>query len=322
MHGDTLLLSAAHLLTAIGFAVLLSRPDPLRDGLLFVRFAETVAVGLALMAGALARQLCRRRIGDAQLSSARCRSVALDTVDSVRHRAGLQLRAGQSRAGAADRSDSPAACAVPGRILRPPVGVAPGSSRPVDSRRCGCPSGSTCRAASTSCRSSSASGRRSCSSSFRRISGRRCFSVASSSPSTRVARGRIGMAAAGLALLVAGFYVGYRLQISADARRPRPDVAVAVGQRRRAAATRSRTRCGRWRRAAAFGTGLGLGDSRYLPAGHTDLVLAAIGEELGVVGLVVVAALFAVLAWRGFRIARRRRERLRVLSRDGADAVS
>ena len=24
-----------------------------------------------------------------------------------------------------------------------------------------------------------------------------------------------------------------------------------------------------------FGTGLGLGDSRYLPAGHTDLVLAA-----------------------------------------------
>ena len=34
-----------------------------------------------------------------------------------------------------------------------------------------------------------------------------------------------------------------------------------------------------------LGTGLGLGDTRYLPAGHTDLILAAIGEELGVLGL-------------------------------------
>jgi cell division protein FtsW (lipid II flippase) len=51
---DLLLLAAAHLLTAIGFAVLLSRPDPLRDSLLFVRYAETIALGLGLMA-ALAR---------------------------------------------------------------------------------------------------------------------------------------------------------------------------------------------------------------------------------------------------------------------------
>src|SRR5262250_139772 len=34
MRGDYLLLSAAHLLTAIGFAALLSRPDPLRDTVL------------------------------------------------------------------------------------------------------------------------------------------------------------------------------------------------------------------------------------------------------------------------------------------------
>ena len=38
-------------LTAIGFAVLLSRPDPLRDTLLFVRYTETTIVGVALMAG-------------------------------------------------------------------------------------------------------------------------------------------------------------------------------------------------------------------------------------------------------------------------------
>ena len=31
-----------------------------------------------------------------------------------------------------------------------------------------------------------------------------------------------------------------------------------------------------------FGTGLGLGDTRYLPAGHTDLVLAAVARGVGV----------------------------------------
>src|SRR5262249_28491644 len=35
-RGDLLLLAAAHLLTAIGFAALLSRMDPMRDTLLFV----------------------------------------------------------------------------------------------------------------------------------------------------------------------------------------------------------------------------------------------------------------------------------------------
>ena len=48
-----------------------------------------------------------------------------------------------------------------------------------------------------------------------------------------------------------------------------------------------------------LGTGLGLGDSRYLPAGHTDLVLAAVGEELGASGLIAVAVVFGVMAWRG-----------------------
>src|SRR4029077_19124004 len=44
--------------------------------------------------------------------------------------------------------------------------------------------------------------------------------------------------------------------------------------------------------------------TRYLPAGHTDLILAAIGEELGAAGLLLVAVLYAFLAWRGFRIGR------------------
>jgi cell division protein FtsW (lipid II flippase) len=51
IQGDRLLLAVAHLLTAIGFAVLLSRPDPLRDSLLFVRFVEGIAFGLLVMTG-------------------------------------------------------------------------------------------------------------------------------------------------------------------------------------------------------------------------------------------------------------------------------
>src|SRR3954466_4524848 len=46
---DSLLLAIAHLLTAIGFAVLLSRADPLRDSLMFVRFAEGTVAGVAVM---------------------------------------------------------------------------------------------------------------------------------------------------------------------------------------------------------------------------------------------------------------------------------
>jgi cell division protein FtsW len=61
----------------------------------------------------------------------------------------------------------------------------------------------------------------------------------------------------------------------------------------------------------AFGSGglwgLGLGESRqkmfYLPEAHTDFLLSVIGEELGLVGALVVLALFGVVAARGFRIA-------------------
>ena len=60
----------------------------------------------------------------------------------------------------------------------------------------------------------------------------------------------------------------------------------------------------------AFGsgelTGVGLGDSVeklfYLPEAYTDFLLAVIGEELGLVGVLAVIALFAWLTWRAFSI--------------------
>ncbi len=55
--------------------------------------------------------------------------------------------------------------------------------------------------------------------------------------------------------------------------------------------------------------GLGLGASRQkwgsLAEAHTDYVLAIIGEELGLIGTLVVLSLFLVLGYAGFRIALR-----------------
>lgn len=55
--------------------------------------------------------------------------------------------------------------------------------------------------------------------------------------------------------------------------------------------------------------GLGLGASRekwsYLPHAHTDFILAIIGEELGLLGTLLVVFLFGVLAYAGIRVAQR-----------------
>ncbi len=58
--------------------------------------------------------------------------------------------------------------------------------------------------------------------------------------------------------------------------------------------------------------GLGLGDGRqklfFLPEAHTDYIMAIVGEELGLVGIVSIASVFAVIVWRGARAALRARD--------------
>lgn len=53
--------------------------------------------------------------------------------------------------------------------------------------------------------------------------------------------------------------------------------------------------------------GLGLGGSKqkygYIPALHTDTIMAIVGEELGLIGCLVLLGLFVWLAYRGFKIA-------------------
>jgi cell division protein FtsW (lipid II flippase) len=52
-----------------------------------------------------------------------------------------------------------------------------------------------------------------------------------------------------------------------------------------------------------FGTGLDMGAPRFIPAVHTDFVIAAIGEELGLLGTLAVVCMFVLLVARGFGIA-------------------
>lgn len=57
----------------------------------------------------------------------------------------------------------------------------------------------------------------------------------------------------------------------------------------------------------ATGVGLGGGMQKlfYLPEAHTDFILAIIAEESGLIGVIMVIALYAILIYRGFAIAYR-----------------
>ena len=56
-----------------------------------------------------------------------------------------------------------------------------------------------------------------------------------------------------------------------------------------------------------FGKGIGASQQKWgdLPAAHTDFIFAVLGEELGLVGTLLVLGLFLTLAFAGLRVARR-----------------
>ena len=56
-----------------------------------------------------------------------------------------------------------------------------------------------------------------------------------------------------------------------------------------------------------FGKGIGASQQKWgdLPAAHTDFIFAVLGEELGMVGTLLVLGLFLTLAYAGLRVAQR-----------------
>ena len=119
-----------------------------------------------------------------------------------------------------------------------------------------------------------------------------------------ISRGRAPLVAAGFAVLAAGFVAGYALGVPATVTRR---VAIWLDPWENALPGGDQIAHSLWAMSSggAWGLGPGVGDPQLIPAGHTDLVVAAIGEELGYVGVTCVLALFALLVWRTLRIARR-----------------
>ncbi len=55
-----------------------------------------------------------------------------------------------------------------------------------------------------------------------------------------------------------------------------------------------------------WGTGIGKGYQKlfYLPEPHTDFIFSVIGEELGLIGVLIILGLYTLILWRGISIAR------------------
>jgi cell division protein FtsW (lipid II flippase) len=70
-----------------------------------------------------------------------------------------------------------------------------------------------------------------------------------------------------------------------------------------------------------FGSGLTYGYPEYVPAVHTDFMIAAIGEELGLVGTLGVIGLYVVLVHRGLRVAMLTRDSFAALLAAGLTSV-
>ncbi len=304
LPGDRLLLVCAHVLTALGFAAMLSRPDPLRDWLLFVRYAEGVLAGLVLMtiasfvnirtsglkalsyvplaAAFVLSLLLLSPLGSGPAGSgAKVNLGPFQPIEAIRILLALFLAGYFARHWEllrAVRSDRIGSVSVPSWLNLPHaryaipviVGVAAALALFFGQRDLG-------PALMLAVVFLAAYG---------------------------IARGTIGMALVGALLLAGGFYLGYHLNISSTLadrvrmwRAPWDNIARGGDQIAQAL----------WAMAtgAQFGTGAGLGDTRYLPAGHTDLILASIAEELGFAGLLAVGLVYAAMVVRATKTAKR-----------------
>lgn len=117
-----------------------------------------------------------------------------------------------------------------------------------------------------------------------------------------VARGRLLLSIFGLGMIATGFWAGYRLGFP---RTVSQRIQIWLSPWDNAIGGGIQLVHSFWALATGelTGTGLGLGSPQIVPAVHTDLILAAAGEELGFIGLLVIFALYGLILWRGLRIA-------------------
>ncbi|MBV9505729.1 MAG: FtsW/RodA/SpoVE family cell cycle protein, partial [Acidobacteriia bacterium] len=119
-----------------------------------------------------------------------------------------------------------------------------------------------------------------------------------------VARGRPGLAIAGLALMVGSVAIGYKLGKPPTVV-DRINMWVAPWDNDVHGGDQLAHAVWAFSTGGPYGSGPGWGDPEMIPAGNTDLVLPAIGEEWGFAGVATVLLLFGFLITRAFRTARR-----------------
>jgi cell division protein FtsW (lipid II flippase) len=121
-----------------------------------------------------------------------------------------------------------------------------------------------------------------------------------------VARNRSLFALAGFAVILAGFASGYYLQFPKNVA---GRISMWLSPWDNSVRGGEQVAHSLWGFASGgtFGSGLGLGDPQNMPAAHTDLILAALGEEWGFVGVLCVLAIYSGLVWFGIRTALRSR---------------
>ncbi len=119
-----------------------------------------------------------------------------------------------------------------------------------------------------------------------------------------VARGRAGLAFAGILILVGGVIAGYHYGTPHTVV-GRIDMWLSPWDNNVHGGDQIAHSLWAFSTGGPVGSGPGLGDPGMIPAGHTDLVLSAIGEEWGFAGVACVLLLFAFLFWRALRAALR-----------------
>ncbi len=121
-----------------------------------------------------------------------------------------------------------------------------------------------------------------------------------------LARGSAFVPVVGLGMVVSGFVAGYFLHVPHTVRE-RVSMWLSPWNNMVHGGDQLAHSLWAFSTGGLAGMGIGRGDPQFVPAGHTDLILSALGEELGFLGVALVFGLFALIVWRSFRIASRAR---------------
>lgn len=119
-----------------------------------------------------------------------------------------------------------------------------------------------------------------------------------------IARRRAGLALFGVAVLIAGVTIGYRLGKPSTVV-DRVSIWLSPWDNNVRGGDQLAHSLWAFSTGGAWGSGPGWGDPGLIPAGHTDLVLPAIAEEWGFAGVLAIGLLFVFLVRCAFRIALR-----------------